>query len=56
MKKKVYLAQVNAVYGEGESASYLSYSIGSLAAYAWADDKIKETYELCDFIYKRENP
>lgn len=55
MKKKVYLAQVNAVYGEGESATYLSYAIGSLAAYAWADDKVKEAYELCDFVYKRES-
>lgn len=54
MKKNIYLVQVNAMYGEEEKSIYIPYAIGLVAAYAWADEKIKANYNLGRLIYKRE--
>ncbi len=54
--KNIYLVQVSTVYGEGEKKNaYLPYAAGCIAAYAWADEKIKAEYNLGKFIYTREN-
>lgn len=55
MKKNVYLIQVSAVYGENVKNAYLPYAAGCLAAYAFADEKIKAEYSLGRFIFMREN-
>lgn len=50
--KNVYLVQTNVVYEE--KICNLPYSVGMLAAYAWEDERIKETYTLGRFIYRNE--
>lgn len=55
MKQNVYLVQANAVYGESVKSAYLPYASGCLAAYAWADDRIRERYRLGRFIFTKEN-
>ena len=54
MKKNVYLVQVSAIYGEEDKSVYIPYAIGSLAAYAWANEKIREHYKLGRFVCVRE--
>ena len=49
--KKVYLAQVNVTYND--YIAYLPYAAGCLAAYAWNDEEIKESFELADILYMR---
>lgn len=55
MKKNVYIIQANPVYGESQKTVYIPYAAGCIAAYAWADDRIKESFRLGRFIYTREN-
>lgn len=55
MKKKIYLVQASAVYGESVKSAYLPYAAGCLAAYAFADERIKAEYELGRFIFIRED-
>lgn len=55
MKKRIYLVQASAVYGESVKSVYLPYAIGCLAAYAFADERIKEEYTLGRFIFLRED-
>lgn len=55
MKRNVYIVQANPVYGETEKTVYIPYAAGCIAAYAWADDRIKEDFHLGRFIYMREN-
>ena len=50
MKKKVYMWQPYYIYGDNP---YLPYSVGSIAAYAWADEDISREYELCGLFYLR---
>lgn len=50
VKKNVYMIQISPEYA---GTVYLPYSIGAIAAYAWADDKVKEHYSLKPFIYRR---
>lgn len=50
--KKVYFVQSSSVYG-GEVC--LPYAVGTLAAYAWQNEEIKNAYELSDIIYKKED-
>lgn len=50
--KRVYFVQAGMSYG---SAYYLPYATGCLAAYAWQFDNIKNNYELCDFLYRRDS-
>ena len=54
MKKKIYLIQASAVYGESVKSAYLPYAAGCLAAYAFADERIRQEYELGRFIFIRE--
>lgn len=55
MKRNVYIIQANPVYGESQKTVYIPYAAGCIAAYAWADDRIKESFRLGRFIYTREN-
>ncbi len=54
--KNVYFVQTNSVFGSGVKSAYLPYSIGTIAAYAWADEKIKSEYCLKKFIFMRDEP
>jgi len=51
MKNNVYMYQPNYLYGRD---AYLPYAVGALAAYAWADDRIQQGYELKKLGYLRE--
>jgi len=55
MKKNIYLVQVNFVYGEKEKSMYIPCAIGTIAAYAFSDEKVREAYNLGKFIYIRED-
>ncbi len=48
---KVYLVQVNVTYSD--YIAYLPYAAGCIAAYAWNDEEIKESFELSDILYMR---
>lgn len=48
---KVYLVQVNVTYHD--FIAYLPYAAGCIAAYAWNDSEIKESFELSDILYMR---
>lgn len=54
--KNIYFVQTNSVFGSGVKSAYLPYSIGTIAAYAWADEKIKNEYCLKKFIFMRDEP
>lgn len=56
MKKTVYFVQTNSVFGSDVRSAYLPYSIGTIAAYSWADERIKSAYSLEKFIFLREDP
>ncbi len=51
--KNIYLVQANAIYGDKVKSTYIPYAIGCLAAYAFSDKQIKESYSLGKFIYTR---
>ncbi len=53
--KNVYFVQTNSVFGSGVRSAYLPYSIGTIAAYAWADERIKNEYSLKRFIFMRDD-
>ncbi len=53
--KNVYFVQTNSVFGSGVKSAYLPYSIGTIAAYAWADERIKKEYSLKKFIFMRDD-
>ena len=53
--KNVYFVQTNSVFGSGVRSAYLPYSIGTIAAYAWADERIKKEYCLKKFIFMRDD-
>ncbi len=50
-RKNIYFVQVGFAF---DSSLYLPYAVGTLAAYAFADDGIKNEYSLCELIFKRE--
>ncbi len=52
MKKNIYLVQINRIY---DNSVYLPYSIGCLAAYAFEDTAIADSYKLNDFIFIYED-
>ncbi len=54
--KNIYFVQTNSVFGSGIKSAYLPYSIGTIAAYAWADERIKSEYSLKKFIFMRDDP
>lgn len=51
--KNIYLVQANAVYGDKVKNTYIPYAIGCLAAYAFSDKEIRQTYNRGEFIYTR---
>ncbi len=48
--KNIYMCQPNSQYG---NSIYFPYAAGSLVAYAFSDETIKNEYEFKTFIYKR---
>lgn len=48
--KNVYLIQPNNALSE---SLFLPYSIGTIAAYSFSRDDIKQNYHLCDFIFTK---
>ena len=55
MNKNVYIIQANPLYGETEKTVYIPYAAGCIAAYAWADERIKSSFSLGRFVYTRED-
>ncbi len=53
-KKKVYLVQVNSVFGEGEKSAYIPYAVGCLASYACKSKIVTDNYDFAEFICLRE--
>ena len=51
LRKNVYFFQPGFAF---DRAYYLPYAAGALAAYAWRDDTVKNSYAIGDFIFKRE--
>lgn len=49
--KKIYMVQPNSIYG---NSIYFPYAAGSLIAYAFNDEVIKDNYSFEKFFYKRE--
>ncbi|MBR0510577.1 MAG: B12-binding domain-containing radical SAM protein [Clostridia bacterium] len=49
--KRIYMVQPSTVYGTNV---YLPYTVGSLIAYAFADDTVRREYDFGCFIYKKE--
>ncbi|HQK73504.1 MAG TPA: cobalamin-dependent protein, partial [Clostridiales bacterium] len=54
-RKNVYIIQANPVYGETEKTVYIPYAAGCIAAFAWADERVKANFRLGRFIYTRED-
>lgn len=50
-KKNIYFVQVGFAF---DASLYLPYAVGTLAAYAFADEQIKTEYSLGELIFKRE--
>ncbi len=50
-KQKVYLVQVNVTYSD--YIAYLPYAAGCIAAYAWNQQEIVDSYELSEILYMR---
>ena len=50
--KRVYMVQAT---NSSEGTYMLPYSTGTLVAYAWADERVKNNYEMCGFIFRREH-
>ena len=49
--KKIYMSQPNSQYGD---SVYFPYTAGSLLAFAFEDEKVREHYQFEAFIYKKE--
>ncbi|MBO5860002.1 MAG: radical SAM protein [Clostridia bacterium] len=49
--KNVYFVQANNVYGNERRSVYIPYASGCIAAYAFDNDKIKESCSLAGFVY-----
>lgn len=50
--KKIYMVQPNSQYG---NSVYFPYAAGSLIAYSFEDERIKNEYEFKGFIYKKSD-
>lgn len=51
-KRKIYMVQPNSQYGD---SIYFPYAVGCLTAYAFNNEVIRDNYEFCGFVYKKEN-
>lgn len=52
--KNIYFVQANNVYGNDRKSVYIPYASGCIAAYAFADEKIKSSCRLGGLIYTHE--
>ncbi len=52
MKKNIYLVQAGCLYG---NTYYLPYAVGMLAAFAFNDSRVSESYKLKRLIYRLED-
>lgn len=52
-RKRLYLVQVNSVYG---NEVYFPYAAGVLCAYALEDETVRANYRFEDMLYVREDP
>lgn len=53
--KNIYLIQAGELFSEGDyKSAYIPYAVGAIAAYAWADETIRNEYFLGRFIFYRE--
>lgn len=53
--RNIYLIQAGELFNEGKSkGAYFPYAVGTLAAYAWNDENIRNKYALKRFIFYRE--
>lgn len=52
-RKKIYLVQVNSLYG---NEVYFPYAAGVLCAYALEDETVRANYRFEDMLYVREDP
>ena len=52
--KNIYFVQANNVYGNDRKSVYIPYASGCIAAYAFADEKIKNSCRLGGFVYTHE--
>ena len=51
-KRNIYMVQVS---NSSEGSYFLPYSVGTMAAYAWSDDIIKDKYTLKRFVFSKED-
>lgn len=51
-KRNIYMIQVS---NSSQGSYFLPYSVGTMAAYAWSDDIIKENYTLKRFVFSKED-
>lgn len=51
-KKNIYFVQAGMAY---DKSVYLPYASGCLAAYAWQDKDVQDTYEIADFLFRHES-
>lgn len=52
--KNIYFVQANNVYGNDRRSVYIPYASGCIAAYAFADERIKKSCRLAGFVYTHE--
>ncbi|MBQ8762930.1 MAG: B12-binding domain-containing radical SAM protein [Clostridia bacterium] len=52
--KNIYFVQANNVYGNTRHSVYIPYASGCIAAYAFDNEKIKNSCRLAGFIYTHE--
>ena len=52
--KNIYFVQANNVYGNDRKSVYIPYASGCIAAYAFADETIKNSCRMGGFVYTHE--
>lgn len=52
--KNIYFVQANNVYGNDRKSVYIPYASGCVAAYAFADETIKNSCRMGGFVYTHE--
>lgn len=52
MKNPVYFVQAGMAY---DKSVYLPYAAGCLAAYAWQDPAVCDTFDIADFLFRHES-
>ncbi|MBE6812302.1 MAG: radical SAM protein [Ruminococcaceae bacterium] len=55
--KRIYFVQPNNVFSNSSNlptAVHLPYAAGTIAAYSFSHEEIRQNYTLCDFIFKKD--